>query len=88
MGTAAKLIGCSDAGGMGLADVRAMWLGGRQRLDCQLIAMCVCVGGGEDGNLPILLSNHFKITTSTAYSHLQQTNRQPSLEHLGRGIYE
>lgn len=49
MGTAAKLIGCSDAGGMGLADVRAMWLGGRQRLDCQLIAVCVWWGVGWGG---------------------------------------
>lgn len=41
MGTAVKLIGCSDAGGGGLADVRAVWLGGRQRSDWQLMA-----GGG------------------------------------------
>lgn len=54
MGTAVKLIGCSEAGGRGLADVRAVWPGGRQRLDWHSLLL---VG---DGNLPVLLNKSFQ----------------------------
>lgn len=54
MGTAVKFIGCSEAGRRGLADVRAVWLEGRQRLDWHSLLV---VG---DGNLPVLLSKSFQ----------------------------
>lgn len=76
MGTAGKLIGCSDAGGRGLADVRAVWLAGRQRLDWQLMAGS---GGWEPACFTEQIISKLQLALFTLKTNKQTNKLQNSI---------